>query len=77
MDRVYEVGKSFRNEGIDPTHNPEFTTCEFYQAYADYYQLMDTTEDLIRRALTDVHSSWLSGSRDGQGRARDPRDQPA
>lgn len=40
LDRVYEIGRQFRNEGIDLTHNPEFTTCEFYQAYADYNDLM-------------------------------------
>jgi lysyl-tRNA synthetase class II len=37
LERVYEVGRQFRNEGIDLTHNPEFTTCEFYMAYADYH----------------------------------------
>jgi hypothetical protein len=40
MERVYEIGRQFRNEGIDLTHNPEFTTCEFYQAYADYNDLL-------------------------------------
>ena len=47
MNRVYEIGKQFRNEGIDLTHNPEFTTCEFYMAYADYDDLMNMTEELI------------------------------
>ena len=47
LNRVYELGRQFRNEGIDLTHNPEFTTCEFYQAYADYYDVMDMTEDLV------------------------------
>ena len=47
MERVYEIGRQFRNEGIDMTHNPEFTTCEFYQAYADYEDLMKMTEEII------------------------------
>jgi len=47
FDRVYEIGRVFRNEGIDLTHNPEFTICEFYMAYADMYDLMDLTESLI------------------------------
>ncbi len=46
-DRVYEIGRVFRNEGIDMTHNPEFTICEFYMAYADYNDLMDITEKLM------------------------------
>ncbi|KAG2196181.1 hypothetical protein INT46_011802 [Mucor plumbeus] len=47
LDRVYEIGRQFRNEGIDMTHNPEFTTCEFYMAYADMFDLMDMTEELV------------------------------
>lgn len=47
LDRVYEIGKQFRNEGIDLTHNPEFTTLEFYMAYADYNDLMTMTETLL------------------------------
>lgn len=47
LDRVYEIGRVFRNEGIDLTHNPEFSICEFYMAYADMYDLMDLTESMI------------------------------
>ncbi|CCJ31146.1 unnamed protein product [Pneumocystis jirovecii] len=47
LNRVYEIGKQFRNEGIDLTHNPEFTSCEFYCAYADMYDLMDMTEEML------------------------------
>ncbi|XP_038044522.1 lysine--tRNA ligase-like isoform X2 [Patiria miniata] len=47
IQRVYEIGRQFRNEGIDLTHNPEFTTCEFYMAYADYNDLMDITEKML------------------------------
>lgn len=47
IDRVYEIGRSFRNEGIDLTHNPEFTTVEFYIAYADYEDLMKLLEDMF------------------------------
>lgn len=47
LDRVYEIGRVFRNEGIDMTHNPEFTICEFYMAYADAEDLMDLTEVLV------------------------------
>ncbi|KAL7671190.1 hypothetical protein ACOME3_006094 [Neoechinorhynchus agilis] len=47
IDRVYEIGRLFRNEGIDHTHNPEFTSCEFYMAYADYNDLMSMTEQIF------------------------------
>ncbi|MCL7039321.1 hypothetical protein MKW94_023883 [Papaver nudicaule] len=47
INGVFEIGKQFRNEGIDLTHNPEFTTCEFYEAYADYNDLMDRTEKML------------------------------
>lgn len=52
IDRVYEIGRQFRNEGIDLTHNPEFTTCEFYMAYADYHDLMEITEKMISGDLS-------------------------
>ena len=55
IDRVYEIGRQFRNEGIDLTHNPEFTTCEFYMAYADYYDLMEITEKLLSGKYAVLH----------------------
>ncbi|KAG3034631.1 hypothetical protein JG687_00006310 [Phytophthora cactorum] len=58
FDRVFEIGKVFRNEGIDATHNPEFTICEFYQAYADYNTLMDTAEEMISGIAKDVTGSF-------------------
>ena len=54
FERVFEIGKVFRNEGVDPTHNPEFTTCEFYIAYADYNDLMHMTEDMIRGLVYEI-----------------------
>ncbi len=54
IDRVYEIGRLFRNEGMDRTHNPEFTTIEFYQAYATYEDLMRMTEELFQTLATDV-----------------------
>ncbi len=47
FDRVYEIGKCFRNEGIDRTHNPEFTMLELYQSYADFTDMMAITEDVV------------------------------
>ncbi|GEQ72116.1 hypothetical protein JCM33374_g5802 [Metschnikowia sp. JCM 33374] len=58
MDRVYEIGRQFRNEGIDMTHNPEFTTCEFYQAYADVYDLMDMTELMFSEMVKEITGDY-------------------
>lgn len=55
FDRVYEIGRQFRNEGIDLTHNPEFTTCEFYMAYADYQDLMQITETMVSGEPLQYH----------------------
>lgn len=57
-DRVYEIGKQFRNEGIDLTHNPEFTTCEFYMAYADYDDIMKMTEELISGMVFEFFGTY-------------------
>lgn len=54
MDRVYEVGRIFRNEGMDPTHNPEFTTIELYQAYTDFHGMMDLVEDMMKTVAMNV-----------------------
>jgi lysyl-tRNA synthetase, class II len=54
IERVYEIGKQFRNEGADLTHNPEFTTCEFYEAYADMFDVMKRTEDLVSGLVKEV-----------------------
>ena len=54
MERVYEVGRIFRNEGMDAFHNPEFTTVEVYQAYCDYFEMMDLVEDLYRTVAQNV-----------------------
>jgi len=58
LDRVYEVGRNFRNEGMDMTHNPEFTACEFYMAYADYNDLMDMTEELFSAMVLNIKGSY-------------------
>ncbi len=54
MERVYEVGRIFRNEGMDPKHNPEFTTVELYEAYADFNDMMDLFEDLLSGAAQNL-----------------------
>lgn len=57
FDRVFEINRSFRNEGVSTRHNPEFTMIEFYQAYADYHDLMDLTERLFNQLATDILGS--------------------
>jgi lysyl-tRNA synthetase class 2 len=67
LDRVYELGRQFRNEGIDLTHNPEFTTCEFYMAYADYNDLMAMTEELVSSMVKRVTGGYkITYHRDGK-----------
>ena len=58
MDRVYEVGRIFRNEGMDPKHNPEFTTVELYQAYADFHDMMDIAEGIISGAAKEILGTY-------------------
>jgi lysyl-tRNA synthetase, class II len=57
LDRVYEINRNFRNEGISTQHNPEFTMLEFYQAYADYHDLMDLTEQMFAQVAQDVNGT--------------------
>ena len=57
LERVYEIGRLFRNEGMDPMHNPEFTTIEAYQAYTDYHGMMELAEDLISRCCLAVNAT--------------------
>ena len=64
IDRVYEIGRTFRNEGIDTTHNPEFTMLEAYEAYGDYDTMADLTRDLVVSAANALGSTVVS---DGQG----------
>ncbi len=58
MERVYEIGRIFRNEGMDPKHNPEFTTVELYQSYADFHDMMDIAEGIISGAAMEIHGSY-------------------
>jgi lysyl-tRNA synthetase class 2 len=57
LDRVYEINRNFRNEGVSTQHNPEFTMLEFYQAYANYHDLMDLTEELVKFVAMEVNGS--------------------
>ena len=77
MDRVYEIGRQFRNEGIDLTHNPEFTTCEFYWAYADYNDLMNVTEEMIAGMVKSITGSYkLTMPAEEKDGAPDPNAKP-
>lgn len=59
IERVYEIGRQFRNEGIDMTHNPEFTTCEFYMAYADYEDLIQMTETFLSELVKKLTGGYI------------------
>ena len=69
FERVYEINRNFRNEGLSTRHNPEFTMLEFYQAYSDFNDLMDLTEDMLRKMTTDVLGSTkvVNTTKDAQG----------
>ena len=69
FERVYEIGRNFRNEGLSRTHNPEFTMLEFYQAYATYEDLMALTEELFEQLAREV----LRHDRDRRTRGRRSR----
>ncbi|MBT7952069.1 MAG: lysine--tRNA ligase [Gammaproteobacteria bacterium] len=58
IERVFEINRSFRNEGVSPRHNPEFTMLEFYQAYADYEDLMNLTEDMIKGLVKEISGDY-------------------
>ncbi len=58
IERVFEINRSFRNEGLSPRHNPEFTMIEFYQAYADYEDLISLTEDLLRKMVKEITGEY-------------------
>jgi lysyl-tRNA synthetase class 2 len=60
LDRVYEINRNFRNEGVSTRHNPEFTMLEFYQAYANYHDLMDLTEELIKFVAMEVNRTTIT-----------------
>jgi lysyl-tRNA synthetase, class II len=60
LDRVYEINRNFRNEGVSTQHNPEFTMLEFYQAYANYHDLMKLTEELIKQVAMDVNGTTIT-----------------
>jgi lysyl-tRNA synthetase class 2 len=70
MDRVYEINRNFRNEGIDTSHNPEFTMLEFYQAYSNYEDLIDLTPKLIAHVAQEVNGTTIlpSGELDAEGK---------
>ena len=57
LEKVYEIGRVFRNEGVSTRHNPEFTMIELYEAYADYHDIMDLTENMVRHIAQEVFGS--------------------
>ena len=78
LERVYEIGRVFRNEGLDRHHNPEFTLLEFYWAYADYHDAMDLVEDLLRQVAREVTGGLqLGGPGDRRAAAAGETDESA
>jgi len=77
LDRVYEINRNFRNEGVSTQHNPEFTMLEFYQAYANYHDLMDMTEELLTSIAIAVNGTTIlpSGEKNENGKPIPRRDQ--
>ena len=65
FEKVYEMGRMFRNEGISIKHNPEFTNIELYSAYEDYFDMMNITEDLIRTVCQKVNGTTVIGNING------------
>ncbi|MDY4001957.1 lysine--tRNA ligase [Streptococcus orisratti] len=72
MERVYEIGRIFRNEGMDATHNPEFTMIELYQAYADFQDIMNITEGIIQQAAKAVHGEGSITYQDTEIKINEP-----
>lgn len=68
LDRVFEIGKNFRNEGIDLTHNPEFTSCELYWAYADYKDLIKMTEEILCSIIMKIKGTYKFEITDDNGK---------
>ena len=64
FEKVYELGRIFRNEGISTKHNPEFTSVEIYQAFSNYFDMMDLTEQLIKDTISDTCSSLIINYQD-------------
>lgn len=71
LNRVYEMGRQFRNESVDLTHNPEFTSLEFYMAYADVHDLMGMTEELVSGLVKHIHGSYKTVFHNIKGEAID------
>ena len=76
LDRVYEINRNFRNEGISTSHNPEFTMLEFYEAYSDYHDLMKLTEELFTSLATEVTGSTALTSASTKSTSRSFSDSP-
>ena len=69
FERVFEINRNFRNEGLSTRHNPEFTMLEFYQSYADYHDLMNLTEEMLRKVAQDVLGTTIikNTTKDAEG----------